>query len=124
MSRPARIAASSGFPPLLRTSLGILLEKPHEIARGYMGRRAYYPGPVVFLIDPSRPMTFWMHNTPLPLDIVFVDVSGVVTRVAYGEPYSDRPIPSDGAVRFVIEVQWKTAAWWGFVRGGRVIVGV
>lgn len=124
MARPVRVVSMFGPPtaPSTVSSAGVLLETPAEIAWGYTDRRVYYPGPVVFSIWPQRAISFWMKDTPLALDIVFVDPRGRVVGIEYGEPFSERPVPSPGVVRWVIEVKWQTAAWWGLVPGGHVIV--
>jgi hypothetical protein len=57
----------------------------------------------VFADDTAR--SFWMKNTPLPLDIVFIDSTGTVVNVAENTtPFSTAPIRSAGPARYVLEV--------------------
>lgn len=59
---------------------------------------------MLFLFDPPRDVSFWMRDTPLPLDLIFLDAAGRVIRVSQGEPFSEDRIPSGGVVRAVLEV--------------------
>lgn len=62
-------------------------------------------GGMLFEYPDARERTFWMRDTCLPLDIVFVGPDGRVIRVARdAEPLSDAPIPSYGPASLVLEV--------------------
>ena len=51
-----------------------------------------------------------MHNTYISLDMIFIRGDGRILRIAENtEPLSDRPIPSGGPVRAVLEVIGGTA---------------
>ena len=46
-----------------------------------------------------------MHNTPIPLDMIFADANGVVTGiVANAEPFSDKLLGVEGNSEYVLEV--------------------
>lgn len=76
-----------------------------ERARGLMFREEMAEGHgMLFLFDPARPVSFWMRNTPLPLDLIFLDSEGRVLNVSQGVPFSEDPIPSEGDARAVLEV--------------------
>ncbi len=63
-------------------------------------------------------MAIWMKNTYIPLDIIFIDVNGVIVKIHEGaEPLSTKSITSDGRVRAVLEVNA------GQVRAYRIKVG-
>jgi uncharacterized membrane protein (UPF0127 family) len=77
-----------------------------ELVRGLMWRDdlAADAG-MLFVFDRPAPRTFWMKNTPLPLDILFIDERSHVLNVAESTtPYSETPIRSAGPARFVLEV--------------------
>ena len=57
-----------------------------------------------FPFDMPRPATFWMENTDLPLDLVFVGPDGRVISVGKGVPYSRAMIESGGVTKRVIEL--------------------
>jgi uncharacterized protein len=59
---------------------------------------------MLFVFDDTRPVSFWMRNTPLPLDLVFIGEDGKVRAVKQGEPFSTDPIGPPDPVRFVLEI--------------------
>jgi uncharacterized protein len=53
----------------------------------------------------SGEMAIWMKNTYVPLDIIFIDVNGVIVKIHEGaEPLSTKRIESGSRVRAVLEV--------------------
>ena len=58
--------------------------------------------------DPQTEISFWMKDTLIPLDIVFINNQGVVTAVAQGEPMSEEQIlceaDEDELIFYVLEV--------------------
>jgi uncharacterized protein len=60
---------------------------------------------MIFVFPDASPRNFWMHNTPIPLDMIFADSKGVVTGiVANAEPYSDKILGVAGNSEYVLEV--------------------
>ena len=60
---------------------------------------------MLFLFSRQELQSFWMKNTPLPLDILFIDSSLTIVGIARNTtPYSEKPIPSDKPAQFVLEV--------------------
>jgi hypothetical protein len=60
---------------------------------------------MIFVFPDEAPRNFWMHNTPIPLDMIFADSKGVVTGiVANAEPYSDKLLGVAGNAEYVLEV--------------------
>lgn len=94
-----------------------------EQAQGLMGRPPLPPDRgMIFPMRPARWASFWMKDTPSPLDIVFIAPGGQVIRVAeMTEPYSLDPIDSGGPVEAVLEIRGGRAAEIGLVAGSRVI---
>jgi uncharacterized protein len=67
-------------------------------------------------------IAMWMKNTVLPLDMLFVDGSGRVTRVAAETtPFSESLVRSGGPVSGVLEVNARFAATWGVRTGARLL---
>ncbi len=90
--------------------------------RGLMNRR-YMPADhgMLFEFPSDAPVAFWMKNTYIPLDMVFLSRSGVVTNVvANAEPLSERVIPSGPPCAAVLEVNGGVAAAIGLKVGDRV----
>lgn len=80
--------------------------------RGLMYRRSM-PGDRGMLFDMgvTRETAFWMHNTYIPLDIIFIAADGrVVSIAANAHPQSDKLIRSGAPVRFVLELNARQAA--------------
>jgi uncharacterized membrane protein (UPF0127 family) len=85
-----------------------------EAARehGLMDRRQMAADHGMLFEFPSRaPVTFWMKDTYLSLDMVFIDSDGVVRRVVeHATPMSQTLIPSDTPVTGVLELNAGQAA--------------
>jgi len=99
-----------------------IADTPETRARGLMFREELATSAgMLFLFDPPRDVAFWMRNTPLPLDLIFVDERGEVIRVsADAVPFSDDRIPSGGVVRAVLEVNAGLAARFGIAEGDQM----
>lgn len=78
-------------------------------------------GGMLFPFDRVRPATFWMKNTPLPLDIIFIRPDGTIARIAaQTTPYSLDMIDSGEPVKAVLEIMGGAAAKAGIAEGDRV----
>jgi len=91
-------------------------------AAGLMNRRymAADHG-MLFEFDRDEPQTFWMKNTYIPLDMIFISRAGTVTHVVTNaEPLSERVIPSGPPCAAVLELNGGTAAAIGLKIGDRV----
>jgi uncharacterized protein len=76
---------------------------------------------MLFEFDREAPVSFWMKNTYIPLDMIFIAPSGVVTHIAANaEPLSERVIPSGGPCVAVLELNGGTAASIGLKVGDKV----
>ena len=82
-------------------------DEPDERAQGLMYRQSLADNAgMLFVYSQSQPVEFWMKNTPLSLDIVFVRDDGMIARIAdHTTPMSEDLIPSGEPVRAVLEVK-------------------
>jgi uncharacterized membrane protein (UPF0127 family) len=90
--------------------------------KGLMYRR-FMPADRGMLFDFKReePVMFWMKNTYIPLDMIFISRAGIVTGVAANaEPLSERIIPSGGPCYAVLELNGGVAASIGLKAGDKV----
>ena len=76
---------------------------------------------MLFVYDPPRHASFWMKNTLIPLDMLFIAVDGTVHRIEYNaQPLSLESIPSGIPVRAVLEIAAGVADKVGVQPGDRV----
>ena len=76
---------------------------------------------MIFPSDQPAQRSFWMKNTVIPLDIVFIGPDHLISNIAANAvPYSLDPINSEGAAIAVLELNGGRAAQLGFTRGARV----
>ncbi len=76
---------------------------------------------MLFEFDHDGPVSFWMKNTYIPLDMIFISRSGIVTKiVANAEPLSERAIPSGAPCAAVLELNGGAAAAIGLKVGDSV----
>ena len=76
---------------------------------------------MLFDFGEPRPVSMWMKNTYIPLDMIFIRADGTIRRIAANtEPLSERTVPSSGAVRYVLEVIGGTAKKLGIEPGDKV----
>lgn len=60
---------------------------------------------MLFIFDNDQPRSFWMANTPLPLDIIFINAEMNIVRIHHNtQPYSQKSIQSGEPAQFVVEV--------------------
>lgn len=74
--------------------------------QGLMGRRTMRDDRgMLFLFDQPEPRSFWMANTPLPLDILFIDANQRIINIHRNtRPFSEESLPSTAPAQYVVEV--------------------
>ncbi len=93
-----------------------------EQATGLMHRQSLAPDRgMIFLYEPPQMTSFWMKNTLIPLDMIFVRPDGTIARIAENTvPLSLEPVPSLEPVRAVLEIAGGRSAELGIKPGDRV----
>lgn len=93
-----------------------------EQEKGLMFRTALGPDEgMIFPSDRPEQRSFWMKNTVIPLDIIFIGPDHLISNIAANAvPYSEVPIPSSGAAIAVLELNGGRAAQLGIMPGARV----
>jgi len=98
-----------------------IAETSEQQARGLMFREEMDDDHgMLFVFPVTRPTSFWMQNTPMPLDLIFIAEDGRVVSVEQGEPFSTRPIGPPDPVRFVLEIKAGIAQETGIEPGTRL----
>lgn len=93
-----------------------------ERAQGLMFRESLDPAAgMLFVYESPRRASFWMKNTLIPLDMIFADATGRVTRVhSNAVPGDTTPIDGGKGVVFVLEINGGLAARLGIVPGAEL----
>ncbi|GGD70627.1 DUF192 domain-containing protein [Croceicoccus mobilis] len=80
-----------------------------------------FPNEVMSPGAPPAPRSFWMKNTVIPLDLIFIAPDSTIESIAANaEPYSLDPIASQGAVIGVLEIAGGRAAELGLQPGDKI----
>lgn len=87
----------------VRMQLAVL---PGEQERGLMFRRDLGPNDgMLFVYAKPQQVSFWMRNTPTPLDIGYFDADGVLVEVYPLQPFDEAPVKSrSGNIKFPLEM--------------------
>lgn len=96
---------------------------PEQQERGLMFRQKLGPDEgMIFPMSPPRFASFWMKNTVIPLDIIFVRADGSIARIAaMTTPYSLDPVSSGEPVAAVLEIAGGRAAQLGIAEDDKVV---
>ena len=91
--------------------------------QGLMRRTTMAPDAgMLFDFGTSRDVMMWMKDTVLPLDMLFIDKTGTVTRVQENAvPFSEAIISSRGPIKYVLELNAGRAKALGLRAGDKVL---
>ena len=95
---------------------------PEEQARGLMFRETLADDAgMIFPFPAPRPASFWMRNTLIPLDMIFIREDGTIARIAANTvAHSEESVTSGEPVIAVLELRGGRAAELGIGEGDRV----
>lgn len=92
----------SQFSPCIDTALAQTAWQ-HALGLMYIQNLPTDKG-MLFIFKTSKPRSFWMANTLLPLDMIFVNAQKRIIHIHHHAlPYSHQAIDSHGPVRYVVE---------------------
>ncbi|MES2599440.1 MAG: DUF192 domain-containing protein [Pseudomonadota bacterium] len=122
------VAAAEMQPLEIVTKSGVhvftveMAKTEQERATGLMYRKELAEGRgMLFDFSPEQPVSMWMKNTFIPLDMIFIRSDGRILRIAENtEPHSEKIISSGGLAKGVLEVIGGTARKYGIQAGDRV----
>ncbi len=76
---------------------------------------------MLFVFDREAPVAFWMKNTLIPLDMLFIRADGTIINIyPMARPHDETPIPARAPVRYVLEINGGVAAMLGIRAGDKV----
>ena len=123
-------SSSAGYQsrlPTTRMSIGKesfeleIAYRPEDQETGLMHRKSMPDDHgMIFVFPAERNLTFWMKNTLIPLDIIYVNHGGTVVSVKPMKPLDQTGVTSDGPVMYAIELNAGAAARVG-VKAGDVL---
>jgi uncharacterized membrane protein (UPF0127 family) len=128
LGAPGELSAQQLQPLEIATRTGVhvfaveMAVTPEQQAKGLMFRRELPEGQgMLFDFQTEQPASFWMKNTYISLDMIFIRADGRILRVAENTvPHSEALVSSGGPVRAVLEVIAGTAKKLGIAAGDRV----
>jgi uncharacterized protein len=99
-----------------------LATSPAQVAQGLMFRRQMAADAgMLFVFERPDPAVFWMKNTYIPLDMIFIGTDGRILNIAERTiPMTETPVHAAGPTRAVLEVNGGTASRLGLKAGDRV----
>jgi uncharacterized protein len=99
-----------------------VVDTPESRAKGLMYVQELAPDAgMLFDFQDSRPVAFWMMNTYIPLDMLFIEADGTILNIhSNARPHDRTSIPSDGPVRFVLEIPGGRSEELGIEAGDKV----
>ncbi len=106
-----------------KASLSVeVVDDPNERAKGLMFReKMALSAGMLFVYETPRHAKFWMKNTLIPLDMIFADATGTVTRVHANAVPGDRSSIDGGeGVQYILEVNGGLARRMGIVPGAQM----
>ncbi|MEO8176888.1 MAG: DUF192 domain-containing protein [Sphingomicrobium sp.] len=95
---------------------------PKQQEIGLMERQQLAPDRgMIFPYDPPQPVAFWMKNTLIPLDMVFIRADGTIAHIAANTvPLSLEPVPAGEPIGAVLEIAGGRSAELGIHAGDTV----
>ncbi len=72
---------------------------------------------MIFVFDREDRLAFYMRNTHIPLDIVYLDSKGTIVSIKQMKPFDENTTPSDGPAQYAIELNKDIAAAAGLKPG-------
>ncbi len=123
---PGRAADPNTLEIVSKTGVHVfsveLAVNDEQRAQGLMFRKELPEGRgMLFDFQHDQDVAFWMKNTYIPLDMIFIRGNGRILRIAENTtPLSTQTVPSGGPVRAVLEVIGGTARKLGIAPGDQV----
>ena len=91
---------------------------PEQQERGLMFRRSLGPDRgMIFPYDPPQDVSFWMKNTLIPLDIIYIRSDGTIVRITHAKALDLTPLPAGEPIIAVLEIRAGQSAELGIKEG-------
>jgi hypothetical protein len=94
---------------------------PEQQERGLMFRKSLAGNRgMIFPYEPAQQVAFWMKNTLIPLDMVFIRADSRIARIATAQPLDETAVPSGEPAIAVLEIRGGRASELGIKAGDKV----
>lgn len=121
---PAGFEALEVVTPKGATKFAVeIADNEAEREKGLMFRKSLAPDRgMLFDFHKPQPVAFWMRNTLIPLDIIYIQADGTILSIARNAtPMSETPLPSGGPILGVLELAGGRAGEIGAMPGDKVV---
>lgn len=103
----------------LKTFRIALAQTPAQHEKGLMDCMLMGEGTgLLFAFENVQQRYFWMKNTYIPLAIVYISEKLEILNIQKGEPQNAALLPSEGAAKFVLEINWSELG--GIKKGDKI----
>lgn len=108
---------------ILKTISIEIAKKEAERTQGLMFRKTMPDScGMLFIFEEMQPLSFWMKNTHIPLDIIYIDKDYNIVSISKNTvPFSEKPIPSLKEAMYVVEVNAGFCDKNAIVEGNKII---
>ncbi|MDO5104728.1 DUF192 domain-containing protein [Capnocytophaga sp.] len=104
---------------LLKTIDVEFADTPEETALGLMYRKSMQENQgMLFIFSDEEMRSFYMKNTEIPLDIIYLDKDKKVVSIAKNaKPFDETSLPSEAPAMYVLEINGGLSDKWGIEKG-------
>lgn len=93
-----------------QTETGLMYRKSMEDSQG-----------MLFIFPDSQYRAFYMRNTQIPLDIIYIDANRTIVSIQKNaKPFDEASLPSDGPAKYVLEINAGLSSEWKLEKGDKI----
>lgn len=99
-----------------------IADTDYDVQTGLMYRNSMNTNQaMLFVFNDLRPRNFYMKNTRIPLDLIFIDQNKtIVSFQKNAKPFDETALPSNAAAKYVLEINAGHVNQWGITIGDRI----
>jgi len=96
-----------------------IAETEYETQTGLMYRHSMEDNQaMLFIFEVEQPRSFYMKNTEFSIDIIFINSKKEIVNIQKNaKPYDKSSLPSDGPIKYVLEINAGLSDNWGLEKG-------
>lgn len=93
-----------------QTETGLMYRKTMEDSQG-----------MLFIFPDSQYRAFYMRNTQIPLDIIYIDANRTIVSIQKNaKPFDETSLPSEGPAKYVLEINAGLSTEWKLEKGDKI----